>query len=132
MEKLLKLLSSRLVIWGVTMLLQIAWFVFLIFYMNSNYTYVGPILQFISVLVVLIIVNNQDNPSYKLAWSILILGAPVLGIAMFFLFGRSAITKRNRKRLDVMHRKAVSHLADDKEVCKKLATRSRGASKQSA
>ncbi len=130
MDKLLKFLSSRLVVWGVTMLLQIAWFIFLVLYLHSRYSYVGPLIQVVAVLIVLIIVNKQTNPSYKVAWSILILGAPVLGLVMFFLFGRSGLTKANRAVLDVMHTKSVQHLPDDKEVINKIALRSRGASKQ--
>lgn len=130
MNRILKLLTSRLVAWIVLMIMQIAWFVSLFLYFNTQNQYMGNISQIIAFLMVLTIVNQQTNPSYKLAWSILILGAPVLGIAMFFLFGRKEITKANRKVLHVMHTKSVQHLYDDSFVIKNLAKRSRGASKQ--
>ncbi|MBE5906840.1 MAG: cardiolipin synthase [Lachnospiraceae bacterium] len=131
MNKLRKLLSSRLVIWGIMMLLQIGWFISIFSYFNTHFRYAGTCLEAIAVLIVLTIVNKQTNPSYKVAWSVLMLGVPVLGIAMYFLFGRSDITKRNRKNLDKVHTKSIRYLNNNEDVLQELATYSRGASKQS-
>ena len=130
MTKILKFLSSRLVAWIVLMLIQIGWFLSVFLYFHNHFSYVGPIMQAIAILMVLFIVNNQTNPSYKLAWSILILGAPILGICMYCLFGSREITKKNRKKLQVTHTKSVKYLYDDEATIRKLAKRSRGASKQ--
>lgn len=130
MNKLRKILSSRLVVWGLVMLLQIGWFISLFLYFHNHYRYAGACLETIAFIIVLTIVNKQTNPSYKVAWSILILGVPVFGIAMYFLFGRSEITKRNRKKLHKMHSKSVRHLKGDEEVIQALARQSRGAGKQ--
>jgi len=130
LNKLRKVLSSRLVIWGIVMLLQIGWFVSLFLYIHNHFRYAGTCLEIVAFIIVLTIVNAQTNPSYKVAWSILILGAPVLGIAMYFLFGRSDITKRKRKKLDKMHTKSVRHLPSDSDIIQEISTRSRGAAKQ--
>lgn len=130
MNRILKILTSRLVAWIILMLLQIGWFVSLFLYFNTQNHVLGTISQVLAILMVLVIVNQQTNPSYKMAWSMLILAVPVLGIAMYFLFGRREITKKNKRRLDAVHSKSIRHLPDDTSVIEHMSKRSRGASKQ--
>ena len=48
-------------------------------------------MQVVGFLVVLWIVNKKINPSYKLAWTMLILIFPVFGVSLYLLFGKSRI-----------------------------------------
>lgn len=112
------------------MLVQILWFVGVFYTFSTNFTWVGRALEVIAFLIVLTIVNKQDNPSYKLAWTITILALPVLGLALYALLGRSNITKKNQKRLAQMHKHTAEYLTKDENVLADISSRSRGASKQ--
>ncbi len=130
MNKILKIFTSRIFTWIVLMLVQILWFVGIFYAFSSNFAWVGRIMEVVAFLVVLTIVNKQDNPSYKLAWTITILALPVLGLALYALFGRSNITVKNRKLLAKMHQHTVGYLDDKDDVLHEIGKRSRGASKQ--
>lgn len=130
MNKILKIFTSRIFTWIVLMLVQILWFVGIFYAFSANVTWVGRLLEIAAFLIVLTIVNKQDNPSYKLAWTIVILALPVLGLALYALLGRSNITKKNRKRLAQMHRHTAEYLNEDDNVLTEIGLRSRGASKQ--
>ncbi|MCR4956035.1 MAG: cardiolipin synthase [Lachnospiraceae bacterium] len=131
MARLIKMLSSRLMVWAILMLAQVGWFVSLVLYFNKTFPFAGVLVQIAAVLIVLIIVNKETNPSFKLAWSVLILGIPILGITMYYLFGRTEITKTNRRRIAIMHEKSVKFLSDNEDVMGRISARSRGAGKQS-
>ena len=55
----------------------------------SRYIDIG--LRLIGIVLVLWILNKEINPSYKLAWTMLILILPILGVVLYFVFGRSRI-----------------------------------------
>ncbi|MEG0805234.1 MAG: cardiolipin synthase [Lachnospiraceae bacterium] len=131
MNRLLKFFTSRLFLWGFGLLLQITWILSIMFVFSAQYSYVKEAMSIIALFVVLLIVNNQDNPSYKLAWSVIILFLPVFGLTIYFLFGRSKITKKRRERLGLMHERVTKQLPEDSQVLNELASLSRGASKQS-
>lgn len=130
MNKIIKILSSRLVTWALLMLLQIIWIISLFLVLDQQYSYIGYGISTIAVLIVLFVVNKTYNPSYKLAWSILILAIPVFGVPLYFLFGYSEITKKNRRILSDKHENATSDLQEAKNTFTKLSSFSRGASKQ--
>ena len=131
MNKILKILTSRIFLWVVLMLIQILWFIVIFYAFSYNIRWAGIFMQIMTYIVVLTIVNKQDNPSYKLAWSITILALPIPGLALYALIGRTNITVKNRKRLSVMHAHSIAGLKAKEEVIKSIENRSRGAAKQS-
>ncbi len=125
-------LTSRIFVWVFTMLLQIAWFIGLFVFFNSYFKYASLIIQVLSVILVILIVNNQENPSYKLIWSIVILTAPVLGFALYILLGRKSINKRNRIRYQGIHNMTsvdLNELRSEYDLSKDILT---GYGKQSS
>ena len=131
MNKILKIFTSRIFTWVVLMLIQIVWFVALFYTFSSSISWIGRTIEILAFVIVLTIVNKQNNPSYKLAWTIVILALPVLGITLYALFGSSNITKKNRIRLAKMHEHTLSYLNNQTWISHKNCMRSRGAEKQS-
>ena len=130
MNNILKIFTSRIFTWIVLMLVQILWFVGIFYAFSANFAWVGRLFEILTFFIVLTIVNKQDNPSYKLAWTIVILALPVLGLALYALFGSSNITKKNRKRLAKVHEHTIGFLYKNENVLSEIGKRSRGASKQ--
>ena len=77
MKKIIDLVSSRIFVFVLAVLLQLVWLVALAWGMRNISTTVGWIMDILSLFLVLWLVNKKINPSYKLAWTILILVIPV-------------------------------------------------------
>ena len=84
MRKLIKMLTSKVIILGLFLLVQL---VFLIFLFNAliNDEMIGIYLHFfflaLSILIVLHIISSNINPEYKIAWLI-----PILAFPVFYIF----------------------------------------------
>lgn len=98
MTKILKLLLSRVVICGTLILLQIISIFGLVWGLGKVYTNLYIFLEVISFVLALYIMNSERNPSYKLAWLIVILPFPVFGALFYLFFGMRNTNKRNRRR----------------------------------
>ena len=122
MKKILNKLFSRLFIFGIIILLQFVWIVYTLFVSTEVYSGAGLLLKVIAVLIALYVVYKDMKPYTKLSWVFLILFLPIIGCPSYFLFGRSDMTKRTRKRLSEIE-KMISPLriqkTEDKEELKK-------------
>ncbi len=85
MRKILKFLFSQVSIVSLLMFLQILAIIGSLMRISQYFLYFDALLQFISIVTVIIIVNRHSNPSYKLAWVIPILLVPLFG-GLFYLF----------------------------------------------
>ena len=68
----------------------------------------------------LVIANKWENPANKLSWTFLILLSPILGIMLYFLFGRSGLTKHTREQMDAVNRKVDACMPVDEEAVRLL------------
>ena len=118
--KLLKFAFSRVVIVGLLLLVQVVW-LFLFFLELVEYSAsITVLLNLISFLAVLYIINGSDNPAFKMAWAIAILVFPVLGGLMYLTLGSKRTTKRLRRILEQSGRQLRPLLVQDKEVAEKI------------
>ena len=87
------LFFNRLFISCVLILLQLSFFISLLVTVAEFAISVFIGLQLLSVIAVIWIVSKNDNPSYKLAWVIAILGVPIFGGLFYILWGNIHQTK---------------------------------------
>ena len=98
--KFLKLLFSRMVIVGLILALQVSWFIFALFRLGNYSNMINMIFKFISVLVVLYLINKDENPAYKIAWIIPILLVPLLGGILYLAIGNKKPVRKMRKKIE--------------------------------
>ena len=91
LRSLLKLLFNRIFYVALALVVQLAWLLIALFRLMEYSRWVTIGMQVVGFLVVLWIVNKKINPSYKLAWTMLILIFPVFGVSLYLLFGKSRI-----------------------------------------
>lgn len=91
LQSLLKLLFNRIFYVALALIVQLAWLLIALFRLMEYSRWVTIGMQAAGFLVVLWIVNKKINPSYKLAWTMLILVFPVFGVSLYLLFGKSRI-----------------------------------------
>lgn len=130
MKKIRRILTSRVFLWCVSALFQVFWIVVIFMYLNQSSQVIDWMTTALAILTVLIIVNKKDNPSYKLAWSVLILSIPILGLITYGFFGLPSLTRAKKEHFQTVHEISIFPLPANQEVKDKIADRSRGASKQ--
>ena len=79
-KKLAKLIFNRIFYVAVAMLVQLGWILMMVLRLAAYSRYIDIGLRLIGIVLVLWILNKEINPSYKLAWTMLILILPILGV----------------------------------------------------
>ncbi|MCR5004589.1 MAG: cardiolipin synthase [Clostridiales bacterium] len=86
-SKIMRLVTRRLFIIALLILIQLLFIGVTIQVFSEYYVYVNAVLIAVSIVVTIIIVNNNEDPGYKLAWTVSILLAPVLGGILYLAVG---------------------------------------------
>jgi cardiolipin synthase len=92
----------------------------MVYQFSMVYTAANVVFRIIAFVLVFFILNRWINPSYKLAWCIMILIFPIGGMMVYFLLGRKSLTKRARARLNDVHTHARRYLQQEDFVAEKL------------
>ena len=116
LKKIAKLLFNRVFYVIFAMAVQLGWLLTIFLRLAGYSRYMSFILDVISILVVLKIVNRKINPSYKLAWTMLILCLPIFGLVLYLVFGRSRIAAYMQDRFNEMLVKSSNLLQTDPEI----------------
>ena len=103
-KKILKLLTSRMVIIGVALLLEFCWLAGIMMQLNEKSVYINYAVTILSLIAVLSIINNPKmNPGYKLMWAVCILALPVTGICLYGIL--EAFLERKKRRVKSSRKK---------------------------
>lgn len=99
-RKLFRIFNGRLFITGLVLLVQLLVILSAIIFLNDNYFWCSVISTCISVLLVVLLINNQEqNPSTKLAWIIVIMLLPIVGATIYLLFGSRYASSSLRRQV---------------------------------
>ncbi len=93
MNRFLKFLLNRITIGVVSLLLQIAVLVFGILILSEYYVYMSVFFLVLSIIMLFRVLQKSENPTFKLAWSIFILLLPIMGGALYLLFGSDTASR---------------------------------------
>ena len=93
MHRLLKILTSRLPLIGILVLVQFCLIVAYIY----NFAFLHsltPILDAIGIFIVLLVINSRSDPAFKIAWIVILLVSPAIGVVAYVLFGNRKLPKK--------------------------------------
>lgn len=121
MKYIRKFAFHRAVIIALALSLQLAALIVIILKLNDYFAFFYGASIFISLIVVLFIVNNNSNPAYKIAWIIAILIFPIFGGVFYIFFGGNKLTKRTRKRMKYIEDKTLEALVINPAILKEMA-----------
>ena len=93
MRRILKLITSKLLFVVPLVILQFTLFA-MAFFRASAYLEIQPVVTVIAWFFTLYVVNRQEEPSFKIAWCVVILGMPVVGVPLYMIFGNRKMPKR--------------------------------------
>lgn len=120
LKKIAKLLFNRIFYVAFAMAIQLGWLLAIFLRLAGYSRYMSMALDIISILVVLRIVNRKINPSYKLAWSMLILCLPIFGLVLYLVFGQSRVATYMQTRFNDMLEESSNLLKTDPQLHRRL------------
>ncbi|MEG2575324.1 MAG: cardiolipin synthase [Christensenella sp.] len=120
MKKFFSFFISRMFIVFALIAVQVWILVSIFVYFDDNSKLIQTIFFVTSVLMVLYIINKHQNPSYKLAWIVVILVVPVFGLLMYLFFSQRKLSKKMRRKAQVEYEKTVKLLGQDRRVTHEL------------
>ncbi len=129
--KIFKRLFGRAFFVILSVLLQILWFAFFFLLLGYRYPYFAGAVRVLSVVVVFLIVNKRVNPAYKLAWALLILTIPLVGFAIYVMFGRSRMAKKVKDQFAVFAEHGSILMKEEEEDSEELLAEDPRAQRQS-
>ncbi|MBQ7760605.1 MAG: cardiolipin synthase [Clostridia bacterium] len=99
MKRILKLLTSRLVQTGISIFLQIL-IVFLInLIANEIFVYYYIFCFVIGCIFSIYVINTNSNANYKIAWILLLLVVPMVGVGMYIILSGRLLSKRKARKM---------------------------------
>ena len=103
MIRLMKLLTHRAFLVAMSILIQLGALFTMLFRFNEYYQQFNLICSALSLIIVIYIVGNRSNPSYKIAWIIPIMLFPIFGWLLYLLFGGNRLSKRTKRKMQSMN-----------------------------
>ena len=101
--KFLKKILNRFTIVSLLVLLQIAFIVSLIYFLETKYFYIQIIISIISLLSLFFIISKNMHTEAKITWTLVIILLPLLGIICYLLFSKNIPSRKQRKTLTKIH-----------------------------
>lgn len=108
-------------------LLQVCFFIYAYLKFREHYLGIQSVMSFISIIVVIYIINRPINPAYKLAWCITILFIPVFGGLFYLTLSVNSTRRKFRKSVKNAVAESKTHLHQDDQVLSHIEAISRHA-----
>lgn len=120
LKKILNVITHRAFIVAFLIILQIYFILSLVLDINDYYIYYYILSEILGILMAFYIIGGNSNPGYKIAWIVVLLIVPMLGIIIYLVFGGSQLGKHERKRLMEIYYREAKYARQDIEVMEKL------------
>lgn len=130
MKKLLKLLTGRFFVTCVFIFIQLVILFIIIFGLSAYSIYIYSFMVLISLGFVVLIVGDDSNPTFKVAWIIPMLCFPFFGWLLYLVFGRRKITTKTKERYLQIYISSKSVVEQDKTALEHLTADSDSALRQ--
>ena len=132
MKKVVSLVFHRGVLVGASILLQILALVVMLMKFQGYFVYFYGICTFLSLLVVLYIINSKSNPGFKIAWIVPILLFPIFGGLFYLIFGGRRISKREQRKMSAIGQMVIGQMDKENPVLEEIRRENPDAACQSA
>ena len=121
MRNLSKLVFQRVVAVSVGILLQIGFLIVMATYLRADFFWIRIAMNVLSWAMVIYIISCGVNPSYKIAWIVLILAFPVAGLTIYLLFGGNKISSYEHRKMQSIEAVTMQQLQQEEEPLWELA-----------
>lgn len=108
LRHLLHKILNRVTLTALLLLVELLWLAGLIAGLSQYSVWITPIFTSISLLIILHILRKDDNPAYKMGWTMLIALIPLFGWLMYAVFGNKTMTRRMHRRITAIEHRHKS------------------------
>lgn len=130
MKKILNFIFNRMVIVGLLILFQIGILISVIWKLSNYFIYFYIVCVIISVVVVLYLISKDENPSYKLAWTIPIMVFPLFGGLFYIMIGNNKTSKKFINKLEEIYQETVPYMPQDEVIMEGLVKQDKNIANQ--
>ncbi len=131
MNRLWKLILSKKMLIALMLLAQVVVIFIPTFILYEFSVYFQVVIRVLSIVLAMYIFSKDINPTYRLAWIMLILISPFLGVLVYLFFGAKQVPKALRIRDKDLQKSMKKYLSRNKIISAELAEKSANAHKQS-
>lgn len=121
---------GRLLFVGISALIQLLWFAFIILRLSESYLWVSAVLRILTIAAVLRIFGRHTNATIKLSWIVFIMATPILGLVFYLLSYRSNFVNTMSKRFRKLDSLLLSKLPDTSALVERLRCENPGVGNQ--
>ncbi len=128
----LKRMFQRVVMVSISLLVQLIFFVLMIWKFKDSNELFYLILLLLSLGATLFIISKNTNPAYKIAWLVPILTFPVFGGLFYLMLGGNRLSRHQREKMKQVELTMGRHLPQNPELAEQLAKENPQAAVQSS
>ncbi len=123
MRKILKVFTSRVVVVGLALLVQLAWYLLFLQRLASYSIFINGFFRILSVIILLYLIRKDENSAYKIAWIILIMLIPLLGGVLYVMMGNKKPAKKLAEKLAAVKDSMAGAMKQNEEILKEIEER---------
>lgn len=131
MKKLANRLLSRVVVVVLAIVIQFCWLALVVYRFSIEFTFINLLFRLLAIALAIAIYDRDGNTAGRMSWIVLILVIPIFGVMLYFVFGRTDLTKNAWQRLESVKAELAPFLAQDPAVAEKLRLRDKRIANQS-
>ena len=112
MKKLKGMITSRVVMTGLSLLIQLAVIFAMTLWFSNFWTYYLLVSYILAVVLCVRIINKRTNSGYKIGWMLLITVLPIFGSFMYITINGESFRSVTQRRLNKIFDSSKSMLGD--------------------
>jgi len=116
MRRIFNVLVSKPFSIMVMILAELGLLYYIIYTFSVRFLTMYNFLVFLSLVIVVYLINRNDNPSYKLSWAIFILALPLFGGLTYLMFGGKKVPKALRTGVNTLGKNGNPILIQDERI----------------
>ena len=120
MRKLLKIFTSRVVVVGLALLVQLSWYLLFLNRLANYSIVVNGFFRVLSVIILLYLIRKDENSAYKIAWMILIMVIPLLGGILYVMIGNKKPGKKLAAKMAVVKDSMTDALKQNEDILQEI------------
>lgn len=120
MRKLLKVFFSQTIIVILLLLVQVSVVLLVMAMLQEHFKLIGALFVLVTMVAVILVVNTDKNPAYKMSWLIPMMIFPVFGGMLYIFIQSQSLTRRFFKRAKSIDRRLRSHIPEDPAILEEI------------
>ncbi len=129
-KKIASILTSKTAFVAYLILLQLLFILSIVSILSVYSKFIHRILNLLSIIMVIYVMNKDENPSYKLAWIVVIMAVPIFGGLLYLLFGGQKVPKALMRRDHESQLNVHKIISQDEEILTEIRSQREAAYKQ--